>query len=202
MTIFSKPLDKRLEDIDYQRVAGKVNTPATGEPHDDGIASDGAPGGESVPAFEGAENSDDDHLPGSEEGRLLDEGGEDQGDEDNNHDQRSSTDEAAERRSAGTNNTGVPAGDGQFGATTRSGRRVRVPVRMRESIDQRDRRWVAWIANALQGPELLPEDEIYEVLANREYDIQDRASDPIYFSATSDQDTMYWHQAMQQPDKH
>jgi hypothetical protein len=31
--------------------------------------------------------------------------------------------------------------------------------------------------------------------------LQDRASDPISFSATSDPDTMYWHQAMQQPDK-
>jgi hypothetical protein len=53
----------------------------------------------------------------------------------------------------------------------------------------------------LQPPELSPEDEIYKVLANQEYDIQDRASDPISFSATSDPDTMYWHQAMQQPDK-
>jgi hypothetical protein len=34
-----------------------------------------------------------------------------------------------------------------------------------------------------------------------EYDIQDRASDPISFSATSDPDTMYWHQAMQHLDK-
>jgi hypothetical protein len=76
-----------------------------------------------------------------------------------------------------------------------------VPVRMRESIDLRNRRWVAWIAKELRGPELLPEDEIYEVLANWEYDIQDRASNPIAFSATSDPDTMYWHQAMQQPDK-
>jgi hypothetical protein len=47
-----------------------------------------------------------------------------------------------------------------------------------------------------------PEDEIYEVvLANQEYGIQDRASDPISFLATSDPGTMYWHQAMQQPNK-
>jgi hypothetical protein len=73
---------------------------------------------------------------------------------------------------------------------------------MRESMHlQRGRKWVAWIANTLRPPELSPEDEIYEVLGNQEYDIQDRASDPIAFSATSDPDTMYWHQAMQQPDK-
>jgi hypothetical protein len=53
----------------------------------------------------------------------------------------------------------------------------------------------------LQPPELSPEDKIYEVFAATEYDIQDRASDPISSSATSDPDTMYWHQAMQQSDK-
>jgi hypothetical protein len=36
---------------------------------------------------------------------------------------------------------------------------------------------------------------------DRECDIQDRASDPITFSVNSDPDTMYWHQAMQEPDK-
>jgi hypothetical protein len=39
------------------------------------------------------------------------------------------------------------------------------------------------------------------VFATTEYNIQDRASDPISFSATSDPDTMYWHQVMQQSDK-
>jgi hypothetical protein len=75
-------------------------------------------------------------------------------------------------------------------------------MQMQESIDQRDRRWVAWIANLLGGPELVPEDDIYKVLANQEYSIQDRASNPIAFSTTSDPDTMYSHQAMQQSDKH
>jgi transposase InsO family protein len=87
------------------------------------------------------------------------------------------------------------------GATTRSGRKVRVTQRARESRIQESNKWVAWIANALKPPELSPEDEIYEVLGAAEYDIQDRAADPIAFSATSDPDTMYWHQAMQQPDK-
>jgi hypothetical protein len=47
----------------------------------------------------------------------------------------------------------------------------------------------------------LEEDEVYELFGDREYDIQDRASGPIAFSATSDPDTMYWHQAVQEPDK-
>jgi hypothetical protein len=85
--------------------------------------------------------------------------------------------------------------------TTRSGRRVRLTTRMKESIQQEGKKWVSWMASALQPPELSPEDEIYEVFTTTEYDIQDRASDPISFSATSDPDTMYWHQAMQQSDK-
>ena len=71
---------------------------------------------------------------------------------------------------------------------------------MQESNDQGSKKWVSWMANVLQTPER-PTEDIYEILAHREYDIQDRASDPISFSATSDPDTMYWHQAMQQPDK-
>jgi hypothetical protein len=63
------------------------------------------------------------------------------------------------------------------------------------------KKWVAWAALALRPPALSEEDEIYEILGNREYDIQDRASDPIAFLATHDPDTMYWHQAMQEPDK-
>jgi hypothetical protein len=73
---------------------------------------------------------------------------------------------------------------------------------VQESREQQGRKWISWIANALKGPELSPKDEIYELLATHEYDIlQDRASDPISFSATSDPNIMYWHQAMQQPDK-
>ena len=53
----------------------------------------------------------------------------------------------------------------------------------------------------MSRPELSPEDDIYELLAHRKYDIQDRPSDPISFSTTSDPDTMYWHQAMQEPDR-
>jgi hypothetical protein len=100
----------------------------------------------------------------------------------------------------------TPAGvphpiEGTQGGTTRSGRKIKVMERARESQYQRTKKWVAWIAHALQAPELSQEDEIYEIFANQEYDIQDRASDPISFSVTSDPDTMYWHQAMQGPDE-
>jgi hypothetical protein len=74
-------------------------------------------------------------------------------------------------------------------------------ARMQESHYQRAKKWVSWAALALRPPALSEEDKIYEILGNGEYDIQDRASDPIAFSATSDPDTMYWHQAMQEPDK-
>jgi hypothetical protein len=45
------------------------------------------------------------------------------------------------------------------------------------------------------------EDQIYEVFGQQEYAIQDRASNSISFSATSDLDTMYWHHMIQQLDK-
>jgi hypothetical protein len=89
----------------------------------------------------------------------------------------------------------------EYGATAGAGQRVRILRWMQESRERTGRKWVAWIANALKGPELSPEDRIYQIFAHQEYNIQDRASDPIAFSATSDPDTMYWHQAMQQPDK-
>jgi hypothetical protein len=62
---------------------------------------------------------------------------------------------------------------------------------MQESHYQRAKKWVAWTALALRPPALSEEDEIYKLLGDRNYDIQDRASNPIAFSATNDPDTMY-----------
>jgi hypothetical protein len=76
-----------------------------------------------------------------------------------------------------------------------------VTERARESNLQRGKQWVAWIAGLGNQPALPEEDEIYEIFAHREYNIQDRASDPIAFTATSDPDPMYWHQAMQATDR-
>jgi hypothetical protein len=91
-----------------------------------------------------------------------------------------------------TPDTAVPHPlEGTQGGFTRSGRRIKVTARSRESQYQRSRKWVAWIAHALSPTELSIEDKIYEIFAHREYDIQDCASDPIAFSTTSDPDTMY-----------
>jgi hypothetical protein len=88
------------------------------------------------------------------------------------------------------------------GGITRSGRQIKVTPRARESHQQRGKKWVAWIASAMTAQEPVPTDEEnYEIFAHREYEAQDRASVPIAFSATSDPDTMYWHQAMQEPDR-
>ena len=40
----------------------------------------------------------------------------------------------------------------------------------------------------------------YDVLHQEDYLLQDQMQDPISFVATSNKDTMYWHQAMKQPD--
>jgi hypothetical protein len=45
---------------------------------------------------------------------------------------------------------------------------------VQESREQQGKKWTSGIANALKGPELLPEDEIYELLATHEYDIAPR----------------------------
>jgi hypothetical protein len=106
----------------------------------------------------------------------------------------------------GEEEEGVPISQGEPAdrkpaMKTRSGRKVRMATRMQESHYQRAKKWLSWAAHTLQPPALSEEDAIYELFGDREYDIQDRASDPIAFSATSDPDTMYWHQAMQEPDK-
>jgi hypothetical protein len=89
----------------------------------------------------------------------------------------------------------------QTGATTQSGRTVQLTQKARENKLQGNK-WVAWIANTLKPPKLLPRDEVYtKLLAVAEYDIQDRTAAPIVFSTTSNPNTIDWNQAMQQPDK-
>jgi hypothetical protein len=85
--------------------------------------------------------------------------------------------------------------------TTRLGRRVKVTQQARESYAQRSKKWVSWFNDMRKETSEMDKDEIYEIFAHREYDVQDRASDPIAFSASSNKDTMYWHQAMQGDDK-
>ena len=91
--------------------------------------------------------------------------------------------------------------EGTHGGTTRSGRRIKVTERARESQDQRGKKWVSWMADFLGRAEPPLDDDIYEIFAHQEYNMQDRATNPIAFSATSDPDTMYWHEAMREPDR-
>ena len=86
-----------------------------------------------------------------------------------------------------------------------------------ESIDaQRENRLGSFLRKdgvrrsaRLASPQLLMEEvmteedgyeEYYLACHEDDYKIQDEMADPIAFKATSDPDTMYWHQAMAQPD--
>jgi hypothetical protein len=68
---------------------------------------------------------------------------------------------------------------GRRGGIMRSGRRIKITKRAPESNLQRGQQWVAWIASTIGQTKLLEEDEIYELFAHCEYDVQDQASDPI-----------------------
>jgi hypothetical protein len=195
----------RLPKSHWQELSGfeKPAKSVQREPRGSGTEFEGSArnAGARVPGGMGPDDHTDE-LPGDDEDRPPDDGGEAMGVENGDQYQGSQENAGSEQRADEAGVADVPTDNNRYGATTRSGRRVRIPARLRESRDQaRERKWVAWIANALPPPKLSPEDEIYEVLANQEYDVQDRASDPISFPATSDPDTMYWHQAMQQPDK-
>jgi hypothetical protein len=53
--------------------------------------------------------------------------------------------------------------DEEPAVTTRSGRKVKVTTRMKESQYQRAKKWVSWAAHALRPPTLSEEDVIYEL---------------------------------------
>jgi hypothetical protein len=81
---------------------------------------------------------------------------------------------------------------------TRSGRKIKIMERStRGSQYQWSKKWVAWLAGVLSARPSCPG----KMKSMRYSHIQDCASDPITFSATSDTYTMYWHQAMQEPDR-
>jgi hypothetical protein len=79
---------------------------------------------------------------------------------------------------------------GERGGTTRSGRQIKDTQRSQESQFQRGKKWVSWLVLCLLSTQLSPQDEIYELFAHCEYDIQDRAARPFAFSASSDPDMM------------
>ena len=70
--------------------------------------------------------------------------------------------------------------------TTRSGRQVRWSRRYREGLE-----------SSLAETQ---DDEYYDALHREDYKIQDDMSNPISFAASSDPDTMYFHEAMKAPD--
>ena len=72
---------------------------------------------------------------------------------------------------------------------TRSTRgRLRLPSRrLRESIDQ--------------GLNITSYSSYYDVLHEEDFSIQDKMTDPIAFKASTDPDTMYYHEAMAAPDR-
>ena len=74
------------------------------------------------------------------------------------------------------------------GNTTCSGRSIKLTPRMAESTSQRDQGLVAWEVLLNQSDE---EDK---------YELQKRLDNPIAFVASTDQDTMYYHQVMSEPD--
>jgi hypothetical protein len=73
---------------------------------------------------------------------------------------------------------------------TRSTRgRLRLPSRhLRESMDQ--------------GLNITSYSTYYDVLHEEDFSIQDKMTDPIAFKASTDPDTMYYHEAMAAPDRH
>ena len=69
-----------------------------------------------------------------------------------------------------------------------------------ESGTRRSARLLSAELNANEGMAVDKTEKYYLAYHEDDYRIQDAMKDPISFKATSDPDTMYWHQAMKQPD--
>ena len=81
------------------------------------------------------------------------------------------------------------------GNTTCSGRSVKLTPRMAESMLQRDEGIVAWEILLDQSEE---EDQPVQ---EQQYELQQKLDNPIAFMASTDPDTMYYHQAMKEPNR-
>ena len=65
--------------------------------------------------------------------------------------------------------------EGPSATTTRSGCKVKVTQRAKESYEQRGRKWISWFSN-LKEDSATPakeDDDTYEIFAHMEYDVQD-----------------------------
>ncbi|KAL7575276.1 hypothetical protein ACA910_001801 [Epithemia clementina (nom. ined.)] len=81
------------------------------------------------------------------------------------------------------------------GRQTRSGRVVKDTQRYSEGLAQREQGLVAWETMIDQdGSEDVP-------TAQAQYDLQALMDEPVSFAATTDPDTMYYHEAMREPDR-
>ena len=69
----------------------------------------------------------------------------------------------------------------------------------------RSGRQTKWSRRYIEGVEsnlvTTEDEEYYDALYREDYKIQDEMTNPISFSASSDPDTMYYHQAMKEPDR-
>jgi hypothetical protein len=81
--------------------------------------------------------------------------------------------------------------------TTRSGRLSKPGPKATESREQRASGLVVWLTSV----EIDLKEDDFEAFSMETYLIEKEMEDPIAFSATSDADTLYYHQAMQAPDK-
>ena len=95
------------------------------------------------------------------------------------------------------NNNAVPTGPlteqepsvNTTAVSTRTGRVRKLSRRFRESIQQGQMKYSGYTAT------------YYEASYEEDFKLQDDMADPIGFKASTDPDTIYYHQAMKAPDK-
>jgi hypothetical protein len=90
-----------------------------------------------------------------------------------------------------------PGNDINFGPTLRRSTRTRRPTaKYQQYMEQQN------MAFASKRSEVADVDEsYYDVLYEDDYRIQDDMKDPVAFMSSTDEDTMYYDQAMRAPDK-
>ena len=86
-----------------------------------------------------------------------------------------------------------------LGSTTKSGRTVRPTIKTRETLERGD--YTAFESIFIDETSETEMEKYYDALHQDDYSTQEEMRDPIAFLAKADKDTMYYHEAMQQPDK-
>ena len=101
--------------------------------------------------------------------------------------EQTTTMEPSEQPIQSQEDTGVGNGAAREPPTTRSGRKVKWSRKFQEGMESHTTSVV--------------DDAYYDALHQEDYRIQEEMTNPFSFAASSDPDTMYYHQAMRQPDK-